>query len=171
MAKRKRLDSQSLEVMYFITYIRILITPSSKEQNCMEIKSRPLNRGECFPCSFNQAKAIFKNTTVFLDFAYLGRNYCAFANSKAGFYLQNKIKGYIILSMYMQPKDSRPILSFYVLNDRFFNSQLQEEVVHKYLPEYYRFYQTQLAGSIIDDKNLMLVELIDGQLRLHKIKT
>ncbi len=137
----------------------------------MEIRTRPLNRGECFPCSFSQAKDIFKNTTVVLDFAYLERNYSAFANSKAGFYLKNKIKGYIILSMYMQPRDPRPILCFYVLNDRVFNSNLQNEVVQKFLPEYYRFYQMQLEGDIIEGKNLMLVELIDGQLKLHRIKS
>jgi hypothetical protein len=137
----------------------------------MEIKKRPLNKGEYFPCSFSQAKAIFQNTDVFLDFAYLGRCYSAFQNTQEGFYLKNKIKGYVVLSMHMEPKYPRPILSFYVVNDKVFNPHLQDEIVNKYLPEFYSFYQMQAQSPLMDGKNLMLLEVIDGTLKLHKVKT
>ena len=41
----------------------------------MKVKVRPLNEGETFCCSIRKAKEVFRNTDVYLDFSYLGRDY------------------------------------------------------------------------------------------------
>lgn len=137
----------------------------------MEIKSRPLNEGETFPCSFKTAKSIFKDTAVFLDFAYLGRSYAVFANTPDAYYLKHKIKGYIVASMNMQPREERSILSFYVVRKRDFLPSLQTNFEKKYLPEFYDFYQRLLHTDTWEEKAVsMLVELADSELKSHIVR-
>lgn len=135
----------------------------------MEIKKRPLNTGETFCCSMKEAKEVFKDTAVFLDFAYLGRDYGTFARTPDRYYLQRKVTGRIVAHMNMYSKDKRPIIGFYVLKEKDFPSELRTEFEQKYLPEFYRLYNELFDDqSLISTTKQMMVELVDGKLKLHE---
>lgn len=137
----------------------------------MEIKTRPLNKGEIFPCSFKSAKSVFKDTAVTLNFGYTSRIYGTFARTPDAFYLKNKIGGSVIAAMSMYPRQENPLLCFYVLKKESFPSQLQKEFESKYLFRFYDFYQKLLKDNTLNDKEmLMLVELLGGTLKLHLVK-
>ena len=53
----------------------------------MQVRVRPLNKGEVFCCSLSAAKKVFKDTGITLNFAYYGRNYSAFDNTFYSSYL------------------------------------------------------------------------------------
>lgn len=135
----------------------------------MKVKIRPLNKGELFPCTLKRAKELFEETAVILDFAHTGRTYVTFANTPSGFYLKNEIKGIVIASMYMYPGIKDPLLSFFVLKKTEFTFQLQDEFENKYLPEFYNFYHL-LSNAGSGESQTLLVELIDGKLRLHRVR-
>ena len=54
----------------------------------MELKVGRLNNGEMFCCSGKKAKDLFKDTEIHLNFAFYGRIYGTFAETKAGYYLK-----------------------------------------------------------------------------------
>lgn len=135
----------------------------------MEIKKRPLNIGETFCCSMKKAKETFKDTNIFLNFAYVGRHFSTFAESPDGYYWHRNVKGRVICSMQTFSGQERPLLCFHVLNEKNFPVELKDEFEQKYLPEFYRLYQTLLNDqSLITTHKLMLVEFIDGKLKLHE---
>lgn len=137
----------------------------------MEIKIRPLNEGELFPCSYKRAKELFKNTSVVLNFAYTSRVYGTFENTKDKFYLKNKIQGKIISSMYMYPRQAKPLLNFYVIKKSDFTSNLQNEFEKKYLPAFYDLYQVlSNANDQNTNTTLLMVELLGERLILHQLK-
>ena len=75
----------------------------------MEVKVRPLNRGETFCCSVKTAKEMFKNTDIYLDFAYLGRNYRTWAETPDAYYWKRNVKGRILATMQTRSGEARPI--------------------------------------------------------------
>ena len=137
----------------------------------MEIKVRPLNKGETFTCSIKKAKEYFKNTSVVLNFAYTNRVYSTFANTPHAVYLKNRIKGIIVSSMFMSSQREKALLSFYVIKDKDMPCQLKNEFENNYLPEYLKFYR-----SIYNNKNpngiesTMIIELINGTFKIHYIQ-
>ena len=136
----------------------------------MKTKSRPLNQSECFICSFKEAKDVFKDTDITLDFGYLGRDYGTFANTPDARYLKTKIQGRVVASMYMSPRQACSILSFYVIKKNTLTTLLIQKFEKDFLPIFYEFYQMWLYNK--EDDNiigLMLVELLDGKLKLHQI--
>mgnify|MGYP003298527029 CR=1 FL=1 len=135
----------------------------------MEVKIRPLNKGETFCCSVKCAKSLFKNTNVFLNFAFLGRDYATFANTKDAYYLKNKIKGRVIASLYAHSKTEKSILSFYVLKQDDFSQDLKKEFELVYMPKLIDFYLAQLnVDGLSDHTKMILIEFYKGQLFLHK---
>lgn len=135
----------------------------------MECHVRPLNKGEFFCCSIKKAKEIFGNTEVYLDFAYLGRNYKTFSETADGYYWKNNIKGRVIASLMMRVRDASPILSFYVIKSDEFSEALREEFETKYLCRFYTLYLNQMkSNSLTNDTRLMLMEIVDGKLILHE---
>jgi len=135
----------------------------------LEVKTKPLNAGETFCCSMKKAKELFNGTAVFLNFAYLGRDFATFAETPDRYYWKKSVKGRIIVSAQMRSREERPIISFYVLREKDFSAELKAEFEQKYLPEYYRLYQELLNDqSLTITTKLMLVELFDGKLKLHE---
>jgi len=135
----------------------------------MEVKIRPLNKGETFCCSINCAKKIFKNTAVFLNFAFLGRNYSTFANTTDSYYLKNKIKGRVIASLYAHSKTGKSILSFYVLRQDDFSQDFKKQFELIYLPKLLDFYHSQLKrNDLLDHTKMILIEFYKDQLLLHE---
>ena len=137
----------------------------------MKILTRPINKGETFPCAFQKAKEIFKHMNVCLNFAHGHRDYGTFSNTPDRFYMDKNIKGRVISSMYMQQAEDEPLLCFYVLKESQYNKQLRDEFEDKYLPMYAMFFdelyqQKRTSGETY----VMIVELISGELRLHKYK-
>lgn len=137
----------------------------------MKVYFRPLNSNEIFPCSVRKAKEIFRNTDVTLSFAYGCRIYGAFLNTPPAFYLKNKIKGRVIADTTMYPRLKNMHISFFVIKAKDYNAQLQKEFEEKYLMEFYRLYESMLNDSTLNNKGVsMLVELIDGKLKLHVVR-
>ena len=93
----------------------------------MKIDVRPLYKGETFCCSIKSAKELFKDTPVYLDFSYLSRTFGTFAYTSDAYYVKNNIKGHVISSMYMRPRDENPIYSFYVIKNTLCSTQIKEE--------------------------------------------
>lgn len=135
----------------------------------MEVKIRTLNKGETFCCSVKCAKSIFKNTDVFLNFAFLGRDYSTFAHTTDAYYLKNKIKGRIVASLYAHSKTEKSILSFYVLKQCDFSQELKKQFELIYMPKLLDLYHAQLKkGGFSDHTKKMLIELYNGQLIFHE---
>ncbi len=135
----------------------------------MKVKIRPLNNGETFCCSVKCAKKSFKNTEIFLNFAFLGRDYATFANTPDSFYLKNKIKGRVIASLYAHSKTGKSILSFFVVKQEDFSQDLKEQFELVYMPKLIEFYLAQLKREgLSDHTKMILIELYNGKLLLHE---
>ncbi len=135
----------------------------------MKIKSRPLNIGELFPCSFSRAKNVFKETDVFLNFSYTSRGYGTFANTPDAFYLKNNVKGKIIASMYTFPGNDKPLLNFFCIKATEYDDFLKQQFEIEILPSIFGFYSEILQKNAINhDTFVFLVELIDGCLKTHR---
>lgn len=137
----------------------------------MKVKTRPLNKGETFLCSFKRAKELFKDTSVMLNFAYTNRMYGTFARTPQAFYLKNNIKGAVIAHMGMYPRETEPLLSLFVQKKENISPKLQEEFETKYLPQFYDFYQRYFNDTSLNNQAIsMLVELFEGTLKVHFVK-
>ena len=134
----------------------------------MKFTSRPLNRGEIFPCSSKSAKDMFKDTTIHLHFANISRDFGTFANTFDYFYVRKNVSGQIIASMYMYPIQEHPILSFYVLKQKEYPYRLQQEFEHMVLPQILSFYHERRCDTINKERTkVLLVELIDKTFAMH----
>ncbi len=78
----------------------------------MTVKTRPLNQGEKFCCSMKKVKELFADTDVTLDFGYLGREYVTFGHTKDAYYMENHVKGKVLMSFYMTENYPEPIIVF-----------------------------------------------------------
>ena len=135
----------------------------------MEIKIRPLNKGETFCCSVKCAKSFFKTTEILLNFAFSGRDYSTFAHTKDSYYLKSKIKGRVVASLYAHSKTEKSILSFYVVKQNDFSQNLKNQFELIYMPKLVDFYHSQLKREDLSDHTKMiLIELYCGQLFLHE---
>lgn len=136
----------------------------------MKVKSRPLNNGECFPCSMKKAKEIFADANVELDFSSVSRIYGTFKNTFDMYYLKNNIKGQVIASMYMYPKYNLPSLHFYVLKKQNYPEEIRREFEEDYLKLYLDFYNEMMNTTAPYICHVMLTEYRDGKLVLHRFK-
>lgn len=137
----------------------------------MKVKSRPINNGETFICSFSAVKSLFKKTEIHLDFAYLGRTYSTFARTPDAFYLKKNVLGRIVASSYMSPNRTDPILSFFPIKRDEVSTKLIEEFENIYLQKFYDLYMSLLDFKSCNDfTQLIMVELLDGKLKLHEFK-
>ena len=136
----------------------------------MELKVGWLNKGEMFCCSVKKAKDLFKDTEIHLNFACYGRVYSTFAETKEGYYLKNNIKSRVISSMYMLPGAAQTILAFYVVKRKSFPEDLKTEFEQVYLPKYYEIYNEMLNANKFEKTRMVLVEHIDGKLKLHDVR-
>lgn len=135
----------------------------------MQVRVRPLNKGEVFCCSLSAAKKVFKDTGITLNFAYYGRNYSAFDNTFYSSYLASNIKGYIIAFMSMESNYDHPILSFYALRETMFSPLMRREFEAKYLPEFLHLYNKQMSDKTLKTiTEFIIVELWDGKMVFHR---
>lgn len=136
----------------------------------MEIRVRPLNAGETFCCSVACAKRKFKDTELFLNFSFLGRDYATFAQTKDAYYLKNKIKGRVVASLYAHSEKRDSILSFYVLKEKDITPKLKNHFEAVYLPKLMAFYRAQLSrkNGLSDQIRVILIELYEGQFFPHE---
>ena len=127
----------------------------------MEVRIRPLNKGETFACSIRKAKKLFKDTDVILNFAFATRQY--------GLYniYSRKNNNRIIASMHMYNEQKRVLLNFYALKQDIFTEALKEEFENNFLIKFYDFYQSlQNAKILIPQEHLMLAELDNETLKI-----
>ena len=69
----------------------------------------------------------------------------------------------------MEARRKNPIIGFYVLRNNMFSIEMKKEFSQKYLPEFYNLYQEmQNVKGMQEITKLILVELLDGKLILHK---
>jgi len=104
----------------------------------MKVKTRPLNNGETFACSIKKAKDTFKDTPIYLSFAYLGRDFSTFEETPDWYFYKKNIRGRVLSSMQMSENYPEPILGFYVIKEKLWGSELQDEYENKLLPAYLR---------------------------------
>lgn len=134
----------------------------------MYVEYRPCNANEKFPCSVKKAKDVFRDTEVTLNFS---RSFGTFLNSPSAFFLKKQILGRVVASMYMTPGRKRPLLSFFVCKSCDMSEKLRREFEDVYLQECYSFYKEFVDMlDLTSPTYLMVVELLEGKLKSHKIK-
>lgn len=137
----------------------------------MEVHVRPLNKGEIFPCSVKSAKKLFKDTEVNLNFAYTSRVYGTFLNTPDMFYSKNNIRGIVLSSMHISAGYTQPTISFFVIKSSSYNLNLQKEFEASFLPQYLELYKSMVNEKVQNSETtVMLVELVNDNLKLHKFK-
>lgn len=136
----------------------------------MKVSVRPLNKGETFCCSIGRVKDCFKDTDVHLNFAYYGRDHSAFEPSSEATYWRKKIKGRIIVHMYVNPLLSSPLLSFYPIKETSFSNEQKREFEENYLHLFYDMYiSVSKEKDLIKKSKVIIAELIDGKIEIHNI--
>ncbi len=117
-----------------------------------------------------KAKEVFRDTDVYLNFSYLGRDYGTFAYTPDAYYIIHKIKGRVLASLYMHENYPEPILSFYVVRSTdVYTDDMREEFERKYLFEFRRLYfEMKNIKQTTGKCKMMLVELLNGKLKLHE---
>ena len=134
----------------------------------MEIKSRTVNKGETFPCSFRAAKEAFKKTKIILNFSYTGRSFGTFTNTPDRFYVQKNVQGTVVSSIYCTGAENL-LLNFYVIKSLEYSQKLKYEFESAILPILYNFYEDSLKTSVLRNRTqVMLVELLNGNFNIHK---
>ena len=137
----------------------------------MKVLKGAINKGETFCCTVQSCKKFFADTPINVAFAYCGRHYKTFAETSDGYYLKNKIRGYVVASMYMRQREESPTLRFYVMKDSQITTELREQFEQKCLPTVYQFYCQRVNDeSLILDTRFILVELLDGAFKIHEGK-
>ena len=137
----------------------------------MEIKTRTLNKGETFCCSFRKAKELFKNTDIVLNFGYTSRTFGTFIKSPTFFYVKNYIKGKVIASMYSYSNKETSLLNFYVVQEALFNENLKQTFEESYLPKFYDFYVNRASDTNLSLKTkVLLIEFVNGTLKQHEFE-
>ena len=72
--------------------------------------------------------------------------------------------------MYMLPGAAQTILAFYVVKRKSFPEDLKTEFEQVYLPKYYEIYNEMLNANKFEKTRMVLVEHIDGKLKLHDVR-
>lgn len=137
----------------------------------MKIRANPLNSGETFCCSMQRAKEVFRDTNVYLSFAYFMRNYGTFKYTPDAYYMMHNIKGRVLMHITMRENYRQPILSFYPVKSKYFTNEMKDEVEQNYILEFYRLYKElsdvkQPNGLVV----MMLLELRGEKLILHRTR-
>ena len=70
----------------------------------------------------------------------------------------------------MLPGVAQTILSFYVVKKKFFSEDLKTEFEQVYLPEYYEIYNEMVNANEFEKRRMVLVEHIDGKIKLHDVR-
>ena len=140
----------------------------------MEVKTCPLNRGEIVCCAIKDAKEIFKDTKVSLNFALsYARTYSAEERTKDYSYSKRNIKGCVICSAdaVSTAVGSNASVWFYALKQDNYTEELRKEFTQKCLPQIYSVCMEVLNNNTVQDISMRaLVELYNGKLIFHKFK-
>ena len=135
----------------------------------VEVRIRPLNQGEGYACTVKRVKELFKDTDIYVSYSMGGRTCGKEKRDNGTSYLKHHVKGIVIAGLYAHHKVARCTLYFYTIKESEYPKELQKEFESKYLPEFYRLYMSQLTSTdLTGPTRLMLVELLDGKLKLHE---
>jgi hypothetical protein len=136
----------------------------------MEVKSRGLNKHECFACNIADVKEMFfQDDDLFISFGFLHRNH--YFDSK--FIKRPIIEGIIISSIQINRRlnvvDSRPILSFYVIRDDRYIEKYKDIFCETILPKINEWYHKALSKpeSSIPGVEVLLVEWTGDNFKIH----
>ena len=136
----------------------------------MEIKSRGINKNECFACSMADIKKSFsQDDDLFVSFGYLSRDH----HFDSKFIKRPTIKGVVISSIQINKRlnvvDPRPIFSFYVIQDDRYIEKYKNNFRDTILPKINKWYHETLSKpeSSIPGVEVLLVEWIGEDFKLH----
>lgn len=132
----------------------------------MKIYYRKTNRGEKYCCSVKSAKEHFKSTEITINFGDFGRTYKPFPNEPGYAYFKKNIKGIIVSSLSVEYGGCNPRLSFYVVKESEFSSDLQVQFEGDILNKLLEFYNAIIRSK--DRFVCVLIELLNNQLLIHK---
>lgn len=136
----------------------------------MIIKSRNLNKDECYACSRTDIKKIIsQDEEITVSFGYLNRNHCF--DSK--FIKRPQINGLIISSFQINKRlnidEMSPILSFYVLCDGRYTVDKKEIFKATVLPKIKEWYHEVISEQnvLVPGVQVLLVEWTGEGFKLH----
>lgn len=131
----------------------------------MKIYYKKCNINEKYCCTLKVVKEIFNDTKIKINFGAFGRKYNPLSNEPGYNYFKKKIKGDIIAKLFVEYGNCNPMLSFYVVKEESFTTNLKEEFENKILLEMLEFYKKTI---LLNNKfSFFLVELINNQLITH----
>ena len=135
----------------------------------MKVDVRPLNKGETYCCSVKQAKYLFRETQVSLNFAFTGREFKTVYEHPIYHFVNRNIKGKIIAYAWIGVREANALLNFFSLKESEFSNDLKEEFELKFLSQFYDLYIKQLSDQspIHVQRIFMCVELFNGKLIKH----
>lgn len=132
----------------------------------MKIYYKKHNKSEKYCCSLSVVKEIFKNTNIKVNFGSFGRKYSPLPNEVGYDFYKKNIKGNVISKISIEYGNCNPMISFYIINNDEYSPILQEKFENEILDEMLNFYTNNIL--LTNKLSLLLVELIDGQLIIHK---
>lgn len=135
----------------------------------MKIYYRQLNKGEIYCCSVKKAKELFKETEAKLNFTHGGNEFEKNLEHPMYRYAKKVVKGKVIAHAIFMSGYDEALINFLGLPYFEYSQNLQKEFEENYLPEFYNLYIAQKNDQkMIPLSKLMIVELIDGKLKLHR---
>ena len=136
----------------------------------MDIKSRPLNKGEIYGCSFKKAKEIFKDTDIHLSYGVGGRYFGYFLGTPLATYCNKHLFGRVIASMGVCANIQATTVTFYALKKTEFSEELQCEFEEKILPRYLKvFNEVSNLGETTLVYKYLITALYKGKLVYHEV--
>jgi hypothetical protein len=130
----------------------------------------PTNKGETYCCSIKNIKSFFSDTEARVCFDSSGK-FCARIYHVES-YVRKKINGKIACKITMNTRSQYPSIVFYAVKENEYPDELRQEFITLYLPQIYAFYKKHHEDqSLVCRETLMLVEIFDKKLIIHKINT
>lgn len=135
----------------------------------MKINFVPVNKGETYCCSLRKLKEVFKNTSVVVCFAHGDSVFHKGLQHPIYRYVDKYVKGKVLVCIECYLRQIDPLICFYRLKVEECSTEIINQFEECFLPKIYDFYTKQLNNQDITGKTkLMLVELLNGKLKLHE---
>lgn len=136
----------------------------------MKIFYRKLNEGESYCCSQKAVKELFNDSKITVNFGNFGRNYSPQKNECGYSLYKKKIIGKVIASLTMQfgPIGNISMLSFYIVKDNEFTSEMREYFEKTILHKIYNIQIENLRKNKEDI--IVLVEKTNESLNIYEGK-
>ena len=135
----------------------------------MIINARPLNKNEIFCCNINDIKEFFKDTEIRLNLGGTKHFILYYKNMS---YFRKNIKGKIVAEMFVQVRNPKAGINFYVFKENEISDNLKKEFAKTILPKLFKFYEDKINCQISDEATLnynVIVELYNGKFNIHTV--